>query len=239
MKVADESWPMSVGKVGLAEIDELYLAVLGRGSRPPEAVVSDARSRGLDQSDINEGLLRPVALKLGEGWLADECSFFDVSLGMARLHQVLRSSSARWGGASVSRGSGRTILLAGAPGEQHLFGLGVIEQAFAASGWTVTMMAGESWNAVCDVLQTEHHDVLGITCAGERLRLGLKSAIEVARSVSTNRDVKVLVGGHLFENDSTEVDSVGADAFALDSMTATNVADNLLPVFGKRIEPSG
>ena len=127
-----------------------------------------------------------------------------------------------------NRSHGRSLLLTGAPGEQHLFGLGIIEQAFADAGWNVTMMAGADWDGVCDALAENPYNVLGISCSGQRLQSKLKSAIDAARLVSTNRDIKVLVGGHLFLDDKNDARSVGADSFAVDSFSAVQAADSLL-----------
>ena len=121
---------------------------------------------------------------------------------------------------------------------EGLFGLGIIEQAFAEAGWNVTNLAGAGWDAVCECLQSEHHDLIGVTCAGERLRPNLKSAIDRARFMSTNRDIKVLVGGHLFANDRNLVRVVGADGVASDSVSALQAANGLVPVFDEGTGPS-
>ena len=229
--------PCSQGPVADSEIIELYQAVLGRVPVTPDSVLARLTARGVVRSDIHEGLLRPVALMLGEGWLSDDCNFFEVSVGMSKLHQSLHSPLLRKERRSASSCCHRTVLLTGAPGEQHLFGLGIIEQAFAEAGWNVTNLAGAGWDAVCECLQSEHHDLIGVTCAGERLRPNLKSAIDRVRFMSTNRDIKVLVGGHLFENDKTLVRSVEADAFASDSASAIQAANGLVPETGELIEP--
>ena len=226
------------GQIAPSEIQELYDAVLGRSLVTPDSLISQISARGVVRGEIHEKLLRPVALMLGEGWLLDDCSFFEVSVGMSKLHQSLHAPYARAGRRHAGSCGNRTVLLAGAPGEQHLFGLGIIEQAFAEDGWNVTMLAGASWEAVCECLQADHHDLLGVSCAGERLRPNLKSAIDMARFVSTNRDIKVLVGGHLFENDGSLVRGVGADGAACDSVSAIRAANGLVPVLDEGTEPS-
>jgi hypothetical protein len=71
---------------------------------------------------------------------------------------------------------------------------------------------------------------VGLSCAGERLRPVIKSAIDDARLASSNRDIKVIVGGHLFLSDSSLVSLVGADAAASDSQSAVESATRLLQV---------
>jgi methanogenic corrinoid protein MtbC1 len=237
VEAAGPSLQYSQGPIAESEIDELYQAVLGRLPVNADNLLARVSARGVARGDIHERLLRPVALMLGEGWLSDDCNFFEVSVGVSKLHQSLHSPAVRRDRRSGGSCSSRTVLLAGAPGEQHLFGLGIIEQSFAEAGWNVTNLAGADWDTVCDCLQTQHQDLLGISCAGERLRPNIKSAIAKARFTSTHRDIKVLVGGHLFENDRTFVRSVEADGFASDSSSAIQAANGLVPVTGELTEP--
>jgi methanogenic corrinoid protein MtbC1 len=219
------------GPVTPADIEALYRAVLGRSAERPEQVLAEVNARGARNGELLEGLLRPAANRLGDGWLNDECSFFDVTIGMSKLHQLLHLEAGKLPRARLGRpDASRTVLLAGAPGEQHLFGLGVVEQGFLAAGWRVIMMAGADWAEVCDQLRNEHCDVVGLSCAGERLRPVIKSAIDDARLASSNRDIKVIVGGHLFLSDSSLVSLVGADAAASDSQSAVESATRLLQV---------
>ncbi|MDX1716951.1 MAG: cobalamin-dependent protein [Anderseniella sp.] len=234
--IAGGAKPMSYfgypsGPITPADIEALYLAVLGRSAARPEQVLAEVNARGARYSEMLEGLLRPAANRLGDAWLNDECSFFDVTIGMSKLHQLLHLEAGKLPRARVGRADSlRTVLLAGAPGEQHLFGLGVVEQGFLAAGWRVIMMAGADWPEVCDELRNERCDVVGLSCAGDRLRPVIKSAIDNARLASSNRDIKVIVGGHLFLSDSSLVSLVGADAAASDSQSAVEIATRLLQI---------
>jgi len=94
-------------------------------------------------------------------------------------------------------------------------------------------MAGAEWPEVCDELRHERCDLLGVTCAGDRLRPIIKSAIDEARLASANRDIKVIAGGHLFLNDGSLASLVGADAAAVDSTSAVELANRLMHVDDK------
>jgi methanogenic corrinoid protein MtbC1 len=221
----------SSGSFSTSDVEALYLAVLGRSAMRPEQVIAEVNTRRPACSEVLEGLLRPVANRLGEGWLADDCSFFDVTVGMSKLYQLLHLETGRRTPVRTRQAdSVPTILLAGAPGEQHLFGLGVVEQGFIAAGWRVIMMAGAEWPEVCDELRNERCDLLGVTCAGDRLQPTIKSAIDEARLASANGDIKVIVGGHLFLNDGSLASLVGADAAAGDSVSAVALANRLMHV---------
>ena len=82
-------------------------------------------------------LLAPSARLMGEMWTADQVSFVDVTLGLSRIQQLLRQLRNMTDGSAVSAVNKGRALLVPAPGEQHTFGLRVVEEFLLRDGWEV------------------------------------------------------------------------------------------------------
>ncbi|NJK90043.1 MAG: cobalamin B12-binding domain-containing protein [Myxococcales bacterium] len=82
-------------------------------------------------------LLAPVARLLGDLWLIDLCTFTDVTIGLSRLQQLVRELAPAFEDGHDLRGFGHRALLAPAPGEQHTFGMHLVEEFLRRAGWDV------------------------------------------------------------------------------------------------------
>lgn len=201
-------------------------SLLGWRSDAPQQIMDDLRSRGIHGARLAEAVLGETARQLGDLWVEDRCSFFQVSLAMAELQSLLRAS--RPEPAMTGAAPGGRIVLALAPGEQHSFGISVLEAAFAEAGWTTTTMIGQPFSSMSQLLGQTGFDVVALSCSCSGLLDGLKSAIRSLRRASLNPHVKVLVGGHLESQVECFAERVGADASAGDIDTALAAANGLL-----------
>ncbi len=105
------------------------------------AEVTRQALRGAPWPVLAAEMLAPVARDLGVMWEEDLCDFLDVTEAMGRLQSVLRDAI----GPQVGRGRarpGHSILLAGAPGETHTYGLCHVAGLLRDAGWTTTTVAG-------------------------------------------------------------------------------------------------
>ena len=120
-----------------------------------------------------------------------------------------------------------------APGEQHTFGLSMVAEFFARSGWEVVGVMDPMSSPFEDKVKSEWFDLVGIS-AGSSTRLdGIRSCIDAVRRHSHNRAVTVMVGGPLFIVHPELVEQLGADGVATDGRQAPLLADRLL---GRRVK---
>lgn len=183
--------------------------------------------RGVPLERIYLELLAPTARRLGDMWLADECDFTTVTLGLWRLHRVLHELSATFQRSGEAGTDDRRVLLAATPGEQHTFGLFMVAEFFRRAGWEV--FDGPSFSAR-ELAAAVHHEWFGI--AGFSLsradHLGeLAALIREIKQASRNRGIGILVGGVVFGGRPDLVLQVGADASAGDGLEAVRLAETL------------
>jgi methanogenic corrinoid protein MtbC1 len=173
-------------------------------------------------------LLVPAARRLGEYWDDDRISFTDVTIGLGRLQQVVRALG--WN--TPSHGDNdhmpRSAFFAPGPGEQHTFGLFIVEDFFRRSGWRTWIETAPTPDELADTVRCHWFDVFGMSASGAGHLDQLAANIRRVRAASRNPDIFVLVGGRLFIDCPEMVARVGADATAATGGEAFLVANEAL-----------
>jgi len=173
--------------------------------------------------DILLQLMAPAARELGERWVQDSASFVEVALGVARMHRILREFDGVPEHMWSQAGAGRHELAQ--PGEQHTFGLRLVQEFLLRESWTVSNCPMPEVAGIARLVAGEAFDVVGLSLSGETLIDTLRSAIESVRLNSRNPRIKIIIGGHIFVVRPELVDSLGADAYAPDAASTVTVVN--------------
>lgn len=214
--------------IGEREVDSLLEAVLGGHDKSAKNILKQHVNSGTSDEQICLDLLAPTAGRLGSGWLSDDVSFYQVTTGVAQLQSLLRSLDRLRLSIAASAGCGHKVILCGAPGEQHLFGLSMLEFFFRREGWDTISTVGMSPDETLSILKRGPCDLVAFSCSCSGLLDDLASAIQLTRNESIKHDIKIMVGGQLFSNNPDLVSAVGSDAGACDANEAVRVARSLI-----------
>jgi len=193
-----------------------------------EARIAALIGEGLTPESLLLDLLAPTARHLGVLWEEDLCDFAEVTVAMGRLQRIMHEVTRRFGGETPQHRHGRSILLLPCPGEQHSFGLAVVEQFFRDAGWDVTSTVRDPGGDPLARVRTTWFDVIGLSLACDVLLPNLANMVASLRRHSQNRGVRVMVGGPVFTADPDSCKCVGADATAGDARHAISIAESLL-----------
>lgn len=207
----------------VAELARLVLSADGQGAA---TYVTDLRQRGLSLEILMSELLEPAAQRLGELWDQDEVDFIDVTLGVARLQAILSLFNGTYPVATKS--DYRSVLMLTAPGEQHSFGVAIVEQFLEAGGWQVTSERETSPNRVAKLVENHWFAVAGIALSNGHNLDKVADMVEAIRACSLNKAIGVMVGGPVFSADPAQARAIGADGMALSGPTAVVLAQKLL-----------
>ena len=211
--------PSSADIGGLADI------VLGSDLEAAAAYVMVLRDRGLAMETLFVELLEPTARYLGEMWDQDKCDFIDVTLGVARLQKLLAVFNNTH--AIPMLDSRRTVLMAMTPGNQHSFGVAMVERFLLAAGWQVQTELAATAEEIAKTARDRWFAVVGLTMGSEQQIESLRSTITQIRSTSRNHKIGVMVGGPVFTANAELAKEVGADATAPNAPAAVLVAQKL------------
>ena len=175
-----------------AEIEEFGALAMKPDSAAATAYFVTMREKGHSLDTLFVDFLAPTARHLGELWEQDRVDFIDVTLGVARLHELLEM----FGLAEEILGDDlrhRAILIA-PPGEKHLFGVDMVAKFLRAAGWTVTLeiehTAEHNMRSVAD----EWVGVVGLSMSSEARVEPLARTIDMIRRNSLNPGIGVIVG---------------------------------------------
>ena len=208
------------------EIAEFGVVAMGREAAASIAYFERMRAKGHSLENMFAHFLAPTARHLGALWEQDRCDFVDVTLGVARLQELLELFGSASEKPLIDRRH-RALLIA-APGERHMFGVDMVAELMRAAGWEVHVEKGLDVGQNAAAVATEWFGVVGVTASGEAGLDGVARIIEHVRRSSANRAVGVMVGGPAFANDPELVARVGADASAADAPSAVILAKKLL-----------
>ena len=216
-------WQPPVGAV-----EELAVLSLSAEHDAASTFVLRFVRRGIPVEDISLGLLGPAARRLGEQWVDDDRNIAEVTLGLYRLHEALRTLGTVVP-AVPSRGrSSRRALLVPVPGEGHIFGAAVLGDFFRRAGWEVSGSAPASVEELREWVAAEPFDAVGLSIATESRLATTRDCIQAVRSSSCNPDVLIFAGGRLFDAQPDLAASLPADWVSTDARLAVQEATRRL-----------
>lgn len=211
------------------DVTELTRLVLTHDTAICIAFVDGLLEEGVSLEAVFLELVSPAAKLLGEMWKADLCSFTDVTLGLAKLQQVVRTHAGAFEAECVdTSGEARRALLLAMPGEQHTLGIFLVEMFLRRAGWDVCGGPALSSDELNALIRREWFSVIGLSISADNLLGTLSGAIRTIRRESCNRNVGIMVGGRVFVDHPDWVAVVGADAIALEARQAVSAAENIV-----------
>lgn len=183
---------------------------------------------GLDEAGdlhrFEDAYLAPAARLLGELWLSDECDFLAVTIAVARLERLFMGLAMMPRAVAVPAGA-RRVLLAPAPGNQHSFGLALVEERFRHAGWAVDCCGAGDGGEMLRLVAANPYDVVGLSVHSEALLADLAAMIARLRRTSSNRGVVILGGGSLALENARLLLDAGFDRLAEDAASAVRQAE--------------
>jgi methanogenic corrinoid protein MtbC1 len=214
------------------DVAELVRLLLHHEVGVASAYVDTVRQRGATLEMVCLGLLAPAARELGNLWEKDECDFMQVTVGLCRLHQLLRELSPEFTSEDVDREGDRRILLANCPGDQHTFGIALVAQFLRRAGWDVWHEFLATRTEILEVSSQHWFSVIGLSVATQARLEDLTETIRAIRRVSRNRAIGIMVGGPLLVENPGLARMVGADATAVDGPQAVLRAEHMFSALG-------
>lgn len=215
-----------------SEVATLARLIIGSDVGLSSSYIGELKDRGLSIEGLFVNLLAPTARYLGTMWENDECDFVDVTLGVARLQQLLSTLNASFTiPAFVEK---RRVCMMTVENEKHSFGVAMVEKFLRAGGWRVHAERGAVIGQVPALMKTEWYAVAGLTIGTEERLDDLAAIIQSIRQHSCNPSIGIMVGGPPFAEHPELAARVGADATAIDAPTAVLLAQKLFDLGAKR-----
>ncbi|MEM7660667.1 MAG: cobalamin-dependent protein [Pseudomonadota bacterium] len=212
-------------------LEDFVEAIVEEGTDAANETVLDLVASGVPLEDVFLDLVAPAARLMGEKWTSDEMSFVDVTIGLCRLHELLRNNSAGSDVRPAPPGAPRpSIVLGTIRGDQHVFGAQMAAEFFRRDGWRVACDTASEIGRLAQIVSEQKFDVIGLSLGNTIETSELEKDIEFLRNASVNKSIKVMLGGCLMTHSGEFVRPMGADLVSADASTAPRAARALLAI---------
>lgn len=178
-----------------------------------EELVHDGRS----VEQLCASLFEPTARSLGALWQADDCSEFDIVLGLGQMQRALHRFSLETTPLPLTARGGvpSAVLIAPSPNEPHLLGSAIASELFGRAGWNVSCEFPRTDAALGRLVHDRWFDVLDLSLSGvfrrEHRLPAMAASIRAAHAQSCNPALTVIVDGRVFHEQPDAWEAVGAD----------------------------
>jgi methanogenic corrinoid protein MtbC1 len=177
-------------------------------------------ARGVPLESVLLDLVAPAARRLGEMWSLDLCTFIDVTLGVYRLQKLLGDVSRLADLDDPALPDGARVLLVPAPGEQHTFGILVVEEFLRRAGFDVWTHLACDGASTLELLSRTTFDAIGISVGRPESVDATRRFVLKARRASLTNRLFVIAGGSALSDGSFDAAALGCDAIAKDVESA-------------------
>jgi methanogenic corrinoid protein MtbC1 len=208
--------------ITMDEVEAFVQVLLSENVHAAKRFVLATRKRGVPLDIVLLWLFAPSARHLGELWKQDICDFVDVTIALSKLQQLLHDLSPDDDEDQFPIAAQRRVFLASMPGDQHTFGLFIVQEFFRRAGWYVSGGSCDTAEELLNFAHSEPFDVVGLSVSNDAPESALSALVLSLRKSALNRDVRMMVGGRFFLENPQLVACIGADATASDGRGAVS-----------------
>jgi 5-methyltetrahydrofolate--homocysteine methyltransferase len=192
-----------------------------------KAVVQSLIDSGTDPSEvISEGLINAMS-QVGERWKAGDLFIPEVILsaeamkeGMAIARPLILKDQA----SSFNLGK---VVMATIQGDVHDIGKNIVGMLMESNGFELVDLGTDvPVNKCVEAVIREKPDILGLSALLTTTMENMKEVIESLKEAGVRDKVRVMIGGAPVTQEFA--DTIGADGYAADGLSAVNKAKELL-----------
>ncbi len=204
-----------------------YLSLIIKMKRE-EAVkyILDLVEQGITIEDIYLKIFQIVQYEIGRLWQLNQISIAQehyatsvTQLAMSQLYPKIFTSFKK----------GKRVLTTCIGDELHELGIRMVADLMELNGWdTIHLGANTPAVEILKLIEEKEIDVLAISVTLPRQLAETKTLINSVRQNEKFKEVKIMVGGRLFMQNSELWHKIGADGFASSAKEAVKVADSIL-----------
>lgn len=190
--------------------------------------VKQLQRSGVGNDDLFLKLMAPAARYLGVMWEEDKTDFTVVTLGLLRMQQLTHELGYDYHAGPQDVGMVRRVMLASAPGSQHILGLVMVSEFFRKEGWQVVVEIANTEKEIFQAAKNEWFDLIGFSVGLVEQIPTLAGLISQVKKASRNPDTPVLLGGPAFFSSGVSAESLGANGISLDAVHGIKLAASLV-----------
>jgi methanogenic corrinoid protein MtbC1 len=194
-----------------------------------------------DQPEIVKVLfIEAVARMLGRKWVDGDCGFVDVTIGSARLQEIIRLLSFEFRSRQPRPWIPYVVLLTPV-GEQHTLAQHILGLLFDAMGWSNQILEGDALKG--DMLRSavKLADIVCIGWSNQRLKKEFQDIVATIRSLETGSRTPIVAGGVAALDSVDFLVGLGIDCICDSVYSASRICEKFyeLEAIGNQSSASG
>ncbi len=197
---------------------QLANLLIGPDSAPATAFLTRLYDHAGSADALLSTIVEPAARALGDLWLDDACTEFDVTIGLTRLQSAMRLMEADLLPHPGFEEPPPAVLVVPEPGERHMLGAALDSDVLWHAGWAPHCEFPASDAALQSMVDDTWFDALDLSLSvafrREHWLPRVTATIAKVRAASRNPGLVVIVGGRAFTEMTNAAALVGADAGA-------------------------
>ena len=221
--------PASRAMPSKEEIDSFVELCVSQDPFVAMIFVNKLLEEGLNTEHIFLELITPAARALGTQWDLDRMDFVDVTHGLVRLHAIAHEIGFAYQDGPVLQGEIKRIMIASAPGSEHLLGPTIVADFFRKAAWQVVVEIASSKKQLVQAVENEWFDTVGLSVSIAPQLTDLADLVDQIKQRSRNPRVVVLLGGPIFTVQNLQASDFGAAGICVDAKEAVSLALSLQP----------
>lgn len=191
-------------------VDALHDAALDPQAGSFQPILDDLHAAHVSDAQIADLYLPAVARKLGTEWSADNKTFSEVTIGVARLQRLLYELGPEWRADTVQRFDAPTVLVLTGSKADHTFGARIILGQLRRRGLSVRLALGLRPDQIKALMDSAHFDAVMISASLAEDLGTLRALIEAVRS-SSSPTPPIVLGGSVCALEADVKAKTGAD----------------------------
>ncbi|SLN32049.1 cobalamin B12-binding domain-containing protein [Roseisalinus antarcticus] len=181
------------------DLDQGYVVRLDAAARSTDSSACAILARemirnGITREEIADHYVPALARWMGECWVADEMSFAEVSIGVARLQTLLREVGPDWRADVIDTDGETSVLVVVPDAEQHTLGAVALAGQLRRLGLSVKLWLGYRAEEAHRVVAEARYDAVFLSLAHHGTLESVRDIITLIKKAAVNQP-PIVVGG--------------------------------------------
>ena len=212
-----------------SELDTFSALTIDEGPLLAQAFVEQMLAKGMSRETVFLELITPAARYLGQLWEEEKIDILEVTHGLIRLQSITHLIGYANQHGPLASGEVKRVMIASAPGSEHLLGASIVSEFFRKAAWQVVLEVSPSARELEQSARREWFDAIGLSISVESQLEGLGDLVERIRKSSLNPRTVILLGGPIFTVMDLKASDFGVDGISTDAQQAVSLALSLQP----------
>lgn len=211
----------------LALKDSYFKALInGKSQIASELILNAVTSDMIDIKRIYTDVFEKSLIEIGQQW---DMNIIDVYQEHYFSYSTQLIMSQLFPYFHTSEKNGHSLISLCTSGDSHTIGIRMVTDFFEIDGWDTYFLGCDvPSQSLITAIKDRKGDIVAISCTMPHYLESVKFLITAIRNLKDLSNIKIIVGGHLFNKDRNLWKSIGADGYSSNADEAVKLANEFM-----------